>query len=41
MAATMFASTVSTTVIVIAAVAELALPFNHLRRDGFLRWRDR
>jgi hypothetical protein len=41
MAATMFASTVSTTVIVIAAVAALALPFYQLRRDGFLRWRDR
>jgi hypothetical protein len=41
MADAMFASTVSTTAIVVAAVAALALPFYQLRRDGFLRWRDR
>lgn len=37
----LLASTVSTTAIVVAAVAALALPVYQLRRDGFLRWRDR
>lgn len=37
----MFASTASTTAIVVAAVVALALPLYQLRRDGFLRWRDR
>lgn len=41
MADAMFASTVSTTAIVVAAVAALVLPLYQLRRDGFLRWRDR
>jgi hypothetical protein len=41
MADAMLASTVSTTAIVIAAIAALALPLYQLRRDGFLRWRDR
>ena len=41
MADAMFASTVSTTAIVVAAVAAIGLPFYQLRRDGFLRWRDR
>jgi len=41
MADTMFASTVSTSAIVVAAVAALALPIYQLRRDGFLRWRGR
>jgi len=37
----LFASTVSTMAIVVAAVAALVLPLYQLRRDGFLRWRDR
>ncbi len=41
MADVMFASTVSTSAIVIAVIAALGLPVYQLRRDGFLRWRDR
>ncbi len=41
MAGAMFASTVSTAAIVVAAIAALGLPVYQLRRDGFLRWRDR